>query len=66
MLKKNENYNEDEAKRIGYLYELDKLSKQAMVAYIQAGSNGMPSPKKIAELSIETANALLKALESEQ
>ena len=66
MLKKNENYNEDEVKRTNYLYELDKLSKQAMVAYIQAGTHGMPPPKKIAELSIETADALLKALENDK
>ena len=62
MFKKNDNYNEDRAERINYSYELDKLSKQVLLSYIQAGSNGMPYPEKLAELSIETAEALLKSL----
>lgn len=46
--------------------EREKLAKSIIIAYIQAGTHGMPSPKKIAELSIETADALLKALENDK
>jgi hypothetical protein len=44
------------------LTKREYFAAMAMQGYVSAGCNGMPDAKRIGELALETADALIKAL----
>lgn len=50
----------------GGLTKRETFAAMAMQGYISAGSTGMPDEKTIATMSVNAANALIKALNKEE